>query len=123
MKKITLIPAAERPEGVSDADYRAAKKKGEVTMNAVTAIEALRLGKGLYTVKPVPKPQVEIKAKEPTEMTAAELAAEMTSFGKPPRKKMTRQAAIDFVKKLREDAAKFITDDEDVGGDDEGGDE
>jgi hypothetical protein len=113
MKKAIIRPVATRPEEVSARDFEAAKKKGEIEVNYVTAIEALKNGKGLYEIKPEPKPQVEIVGlKEPEEMTPEELVQEMTSHGKPPRKQMSRSAAEKFIRELREKAKTMIVDDE-----------
>ncbi|WP_170759988.1 hypothetical protein [Ruegeria lacuscaerulensis] len=113
MKKAIIRPVAKCPEGVSAADHAKAKSKGEIEVNYVTAIEALKNGKGLYELKPEPKPQVEIVGlKEPEEMSPEELVQEMTSHGKPPRKQMSRSAAEKFVRELREKAKTFIVDDE-----------
>jgi hypothetical protein len=69
----------------------------------------------MYRIKPEVK-EVEVKLqglKEPEEMSNEELVMEMTAFGKPPRKRMTRQASIDFIKDLRAKALEMIGDDED----------
>lgn len=119
MKMLTIIPV-EKPKRFEDVaftqdEYRAAAKRGPVTVPAPTALEALKNGKGLYRIKPEEKTiAVEIKAlKEPEDMTNQELFAEMASYGKPPRKQMARKAAVEFVSKLRQEAADLIVDDED----------
>lgn len=111
MHTVTLKVADKRPEGVDDKQYKIAKKKGEITVNAITAREAVKLGKGLYEVKPEPKPEVEIKGLPSVdEMDKAALVAEMTMYGKPPQKQMTMEKAKAFVLQLREKAAEMIVD-------------
>lgn len=110
MKKLTIRPVKERPEGVSEKDFKEAHRKGEIEVNAITAIEALKNGGGLYEIKPPAKQVVEVKGKEPEEMTKAELVAEMTAFGKPPRKMMSRDVAVQFVRDLRAKAEELIGD-------------
>ncbi|WP_162947029.1 hypothetical protein [Ruegeria sp. EL01] len=119
MKIFTIIPVA-KPKSFADVDfhqkeYAAALKRGPVDVPGATAKEALVNSKGLYRIKSDEKKvEVEIKgAKEPEDMTPSELVAEMTSHGKPPRKKMARAAAVAFVRDLREKAAEMIVDDED----------
>ena len=124
MKMLTIKPC-EKPASFADekftqADWQAAWKLGPKTVPAVTAMEAVRNSKGLYQIHVEEKEPIKVELqglKAPEEMTAAELVAEMTSHGKPPRKKMERKAAVAFVKELREKAEAFIVEDE------EGGDE
>lgn len=118
MKYVTITPV-DRPADFksvrfSEESWTAAKKVGDVKVPYVSARENVRNSGGLYKIKAEKEP-VEVKiegAKNPDEMSNVELAAEMAAFGKPPRKKMNRQTAIDFVRKLREEAAAFITDDD-----------
>ncbi len=122
----TIVPV-DKPKAFKDVDftqeeYAAAKKKGPVEVPVATALEALRNGKGLYRIKSDEKKvEVEIKGlKDPEDMTAAELVAEMTSHGKPPRKRIERPKAVEFVRELREKAAAFIIEeDEDEGNNDD----
>ena len=124
-----IIAPVEKPTSFNDKavqfskdEWEAANKQGEIKVPAVTAMEALKNGRGLWRIKPQDQPkEVVIKSlKEPEEMTSQELVAEMTSYGKPPRKKMNRAIAVDFVKKLRAEAAELIIDDE---GDEDGKDD
>lgn len=117
MVKIRVVqePGDFRSVRFSKTDWETAKKIApEKVVPYNTAREAIRNSGNLYEiVHEKPKVEVELKgAKAPEEMTAEELVAEMTAFGKPPRKKMFRKDAIDFVKKLRADAAAMIADDE-----------
>lgn len=113
MRKAIIRPVAKRPEAVSAADFEAAQRKGEIEVNYVTAVEALKNGNGLYELKPEPKPQVEIIGlKEPEEMSNEELVQEMIIHGKRPQKKVSRPKAIEFVRSLREQAASLIGDDD-----------
>lgn len=118
MKFVTLIPVPE-PENFSNvrfrkADWEAAVKAGPIVVPFGTAKENIKLSGGLYKLAPEKDPvEVEIKGiKKPEEMSSAELVQTMTAFGKPPRKKMTRVAAVEFVKKLMDDAATMIGEDE-----------
>lgn len=119
MKMITIVPV-EMPESFqtvkfTQLDWKAARTAGEITAPYVTAMEALRNSRGLYRIKPAEKDtlRVEIQGlKAPAEMTSAELVAEMTSHGKPPRKRMNRETAIEFVKELRAKAEAMIVDDD-----------
>ena len=117
MKMMTIEPVA-KPKSFKDvsfneADWAKAKKDGAITVPAGTALENVKLSKGLYRFV-AEAPEVTVKTEiNPDDMTNQELAQTMTSFGKPPKKKMTRAVAVAFVKKLLEDAADMIGDDED----------
>jgi|TARA_R110000796_G_scaffold172792_5_gene289791 hypothetical protein len=119
MKMVTIL-AVDKPKsftdlGFSEAEHKAAVRVGPKRVPYAVANEALKLSKGLYKIKAEKEPvEVEIKAaKQPEEMTKAELVAEMTAFGKPPRKQMQLSAVIEFVHKLRAEAAEMIMDDDD----------
>lgn len=113
MKMVTLQVPEQRPDGIPERVYTAAKKKGDITVSASTATENLRLGKGLYEVKPDPLPEVTLVGmKQPEEMTSEELALEASAHGKPFRKKVSRSAAIEHVQTLRAESIKFIMDDD-----------
>lgn len=123
-----IIAPVEKPTSFNDKavqfskdEWEAANKQGEIKVPAVTAMEALKNGRGLWRIKPQDQPkEVVIKSlKEPEEMTTKELAEEMALRGKPPRKQMSRAIAVDFIKKLRAEAVELIIDDE--GEDDEDG--
>lgn len=116
MKKVTL-QVAPKPKSFADvkfteADWKAAKAAGELVCNAVTAVANVRLSNGLYQFKPEAA-EVELRtAVDPDNMTTSELVQTMTAFGKPPRKKMNRAAAVKFVKELLAKAEDMIDDDE-----------
>tara|TARA_R110002072_G_scaffold49433_3_gene134335 strand:- start:39 stop:401 length:363 start_codon:yes stop_codon:yes gene_type:complete len=118
MKMVTIL-AVDKPKsftdlGFSEAEHKAAVRVGPKRVPYAVANEALKLSKGLYKIKPEKEPvEVEIKAKLPDDMTAAELVAEMTAFGKPPRKQMARKDVVAFIHKLRAEAAEMIMDDDD----------
>lgn len=118
MRVVTIQPV-EKPKSFADvkfteAEWNEAVKVGPKEVPMGTAMEALRNSKGLYQIKREAKEvDVVIHAKPVSEMSAVELAAEMTAHGKPPRKKMNRKDAMAFVEKLREEAAKFIVDEDD----------
>lgn len=120
MKMMTLIPV-NRPAKFADVkftqdDWNSANRAGPKRVPAITAIAALRNGKGVYQIKPEATDAVAVAIqalKDPAEMTAPELVAEMTTHGKPPRKQMSRAKAVDFVRDLREIAVALITEDED----------
>jgi hypothetical protein len=118
MKMLTIVPV-DIPKSFGDvkftqAEYAAVKKTGPQVVPAITAMEALRNGKGVYRIKSEKQTfEIEIKGlKDPDEMDNSELFAEMASHGKPPRKQMARAAAVKFVGDLREKAAAMIVDDE-----------
>lgn len=101
-------------------DWEAAAKKGALVVDGATALENIRNSKGLYEFVPEKKIKLEVEAKAPSEMTALEIAAELTAHGKPPQKKMKRATAEAFILELREKAAgMIIEDDEDEGEDNE----
>lgn len=118
MKIVTIEPVA-KPKSFSDVkftedEYKDAVKVGAKSVPYPTAMEALQCSRGLYTIK-VEREVVEVEikaAKQPEDMTKAELIAEMTAFGKPPRKQMERKAVVEFIHKLRADAANMIMDDD-----------
>lgn len=122
MKMLTIKPC-EKPASFAEvkftqADWQAASKLGAKTVPAVTAMEAVRNSKGMYQIHVEEQETVKVELqglKDPEQMTASELVAEMTSHGKPPRKKMDRKTAVAFVKDLREKAEAFIVDDEEGG--------
>ncbi|MBL4898129.1 MAG: hypothetical protein JKX76_00645 [Colwellia sp.] len=117
MKLLKIVPV-EKPKSFVDAkfsqrDWEAANKLGAQTVPAVTAVEAIRNSKGLYVIKNEEQETVKVEfkgIKDPGDMDASELVAEMTAHGKPPKKNMKRQTAVEFVKVLREKAAAFIID-------------
>ncbi|WP_065325797.1 hypothetical protein [Tritonibacter mobilis] len=122
MKMLTIKPC-EKPASFADekftqADWQAAWKLGPKTVPAVTAMEAVRNSKGMYQIHVEEQETVKVELqglKAPEQMSPSELVAEMTSHGKPPRKKMDRKTAVAFVKDLREKAEAFIVDDEEGG--------
>lgn len=115
-----IIEPVDEPASFDDVkftqlEWKAARKQGALKVPSTTAREALKYGKGLYRIKPVEKETVTVELKglkSPDEMTSAELVAEMTSHGKPPRKKMDRKTAVQFVRDLREKAEAMIVEDE-----------
>tara|TARA_R110000851_G_scaffold22626_7_gene67001 strand:- start:1624 stop:1980 length:357 start_codon:yes stop_codon:yes gene_type:complete len=118
MKMVTIL-AVDKPKsfqdtGFSEAEHKNAVRQGAKVVPYATAREAIQNSKGMYKIKPDVDPvEVQVKAaKSPAEMDKTELVAEMTAFGKPPRKQMSRTAAEEFVTKLREEAALLIMDDE-----------
>lgn len=52
MKKVTIKVADERPDNISVKEYDQAKKLGPLEVNAVTALQNVRLSKGLYQIVP-----------------------------------------------------------------------
>lgn len=117
--KMMLIEPAKKPKSFesvdfTEAEWKAADKKGALRVPFVTAAEAVQNSKGLYQMVPEKDTlEVEVKGlKDPDEMDAQEIVQELTMWGKPPQKKMPRQKAVDFIRKLRADAADLITDDE-----------
>lgn len=97
MKKVTLTVAAQRPENVLVKDYDAAKKVGDIVVNAITAVQNVKLSKGLYVIKPEPK---EIEAEfnfngVPIEtMTRAQLFMAAMTFGVTIKKPNIETAAL-----------------------------
>lgn len=119
MKFVTLTvvdePASFDEVRFSREQWKEAKALGDIRGCAYSnAREAIKNSGGMYRIKVTDNiRQVEVvAAKDPSEMTSAELVAEMTAFGKPPRKQMKRSVAVDFVRKLREEAALNIVDDD-----------
>ena len=117
MKMMTIEPCA-KPKSFKDlafneADWKKATKIGPLSLPSGTAMENVKLSKGLYRFKAA-APEVTLKTEvNPDEMSNQQLAQVMTSFGKPPRKKMNRASAVAFVRKLLDEAADMIGDDED----------
>ena len=117
--KYVNIAACEQPKSFesvrfSQKDWEAANKLGPVRVPFIAAKEAMKNSGGLYEiVKETETVEVTVKAsKSVKEMSNEELVAEMSAFGKPPRKKMSRSSAEDFVTKLRQEAAANIVDDD-----------
>lgn len=52
MKKVTIRVVKSRPDNILVKDFEAAKKRGNLEVNAVTAIENVRASKGLYEIVP-----------------------------------------------------------------------
>ncbi len=128
MTKYVTLEVVKEPENFSNVrfrkdDYLAAKKMGEIrNVPYGTARENIRNSAGMYRIKPEETAVQEhvIKGlKDPEEMTASELMAEMTAHGKPPRKQMQRSVAVDFVKDLRAKAESMIVPDKGSEDDDE----
>lgn len=123
---LVTIKPVEKPKSFSglkfsEKDWNEAKKNGAIKVPRVTAMEALKNSGGLYQIEAEKKVEVEIKGlRDPSEMSSAELVAEMTMHGKPPRKRMERATAIKFLTELREKAAQMIIEDgeEDISGED-----
>jgi hypothetical protein len=117
MVQIKPVPQPESFTAVkfTQEDWKAANKLGTLTVPAVTAVEALKNSKGLYKIvdEAAATVQVEFQGlKDPEQMTSQELVAEMTSHGKPPRKRMERKTAVNYIKDLRAKAAEMIIDDD-----------
>lgn len=120
MKIVTIRPVNE-PKSYSGVNFtqdewKAAAKSGAKRVPFPTAVEAVRNSKGLYQIAPDRDPvEVEVKGlKDPDEMSKEELVQEMTMWGKPPRKQMARQTVVEFIRKLRSEAADLISDDEET---------
>lgn len=118
MKLVTIEPV-EEPKSFEDvkfsqADWKNAVKVGPKTVPYVTAREAVRNSKGLYRMASMESvKEVVIKGlPDPEEMDSAALVQEMIVHGKRPRKKMSRKTAVEFVKKLRAEAAELIGDED-----------
>lgn len=117
--KIVKIEPVPKPSnfkdlGFSAEDYKAAAAGGVLELPYATAMENIRLSKGLYQVVPDVQ-EVEVKIaglKDPEDMSKTELVMEMTSWGKPPKKQMTLSKCREFVAQLRESAVDLIVDDE-----------
>jgi len=117
--KMVTIQAVEKPKSFNgtkftEAEYNAAVKAGPKKVPYITAQSALKNSRGLYQIKVEREVvEVEIKAsKQPEDMDKAELVAEMTAFGKAPRKQMARKDVVAFIHKLRAEAAEMILDDD-----------
>lgn len=84
MKKAIIKVADEKPSGITQKDYDAAKKTGEIECNYVTAITNVRLSKGLYELKPEPKDieaEYQFQGVNIEQMTRAQLFAAAMTFG------------------------------------------
>lgn len=115
MKRVTIKVVDKRPDDIDVKTYEAAKKKGEIECNYVTAVENVRVSKGLYEIKPEPKPEADLPGlKEPEDMTKAELAQEMQLWGKPIKKGTKLSGVIETIKKLRSEAVANIEDDDEA---------
>ena len=122
MKFVTISPVAKPADfskvRFTEEMYKHAVKIGDKSVPYPTALEAVQNSGGLYKIKSETAPSLRIKGlKDPDEMSRMELAMEMTAFGKPPRKQMNRQVAVEFIRKLRDEAASMIVEDEDGGED------
>ena len=117
MKMMTIEPVA-KPKSFKDlkfneVDWKKATKIGPLSLPAGTAMENVKLSKGLYRFTAA-APEVTLKTEvNPDEMSNQQLAQVMTSFGKPPQKIMTRSKSVAFVRDLLDKAAEMIVDDED----------
>ncbi len=119
MKIVTIEPVAE-PADFKDVrfarkDWEAAVKLGPIrNIPYGTAAENIRNSGGMYQIVTDKKVvEVEMKGlKDPVEMTKEELVMEMTAWGKPPRKQMSRKACEDFIRDLRSKAVDLISDDD-----------
>ncbi len=115
--KFVTIKVVDKPKSFQKAkftlaEWNEAAKTKTITLPVATALENIRLSKGLYEIVKETA-EIEVRAEiNPEEMSNQELAQMMTSFGKPPKKKMTREKAVEFVKKLLADAAEMIGDEE-----------
>jgi hypothetical protein len=117
--QMVLIEACKKPASFADvkfteADWKFADKAGPKKVPMVTAKEAVRNSHGLYVIRLLNQPEEvqQVQLARPEDMSNEALVAEMTAHGKPPRKRMERRTAVDFVKSLREEAAKLIIEDE-----------
>ncbi len=48
---MTIAPAKQKPDGVSAAAWEQIKKTGEITLHAITALDAVKLSKGGYVLQ------------------------------------------------------------------------
>lgn len=113
--KLLKIAAVDKPKSFdkfTEKDWTAANKLGVLEVPAQTALENVKLSKGLYRILPDTREvEIVLKGLSPVEeMDGQALYAEMASHGKPPRKQMNMEKARAFVSELREKAAAMITD-------------
>ena len=52
MKKVTIKVADSKPDHIPQKEYDLAKRVGPMLVNAVTALENVRRGNGLYQIEP-----------------------------------------------------------------------
>lgn len=117
MKMVTIAPVA-LPKSFSGLkftkpEWASAKKRGDITLPFASAVDNIRLSKGIYEMVPETKPIEVVIPDLPdvADMDGPALAQEMGRFGKPPTKKMKLSVAREFVQKLRDTAAEMIEDD------------
>ena len=83
MKKVKIRPASKRPDGVTAEQWATIKMMPEMEVNAVTAIENVRLSKGLYEIVPeAPETNApEMPEFNPETMSRGQLVAAAMQFG------------------------------------------
>lgn len=120
MRMVTLTPA-EKPKSFVDAgftqeEWREATKKGPVKVDFLTAMEAVKYSKGLYSLKAERAPVVGALMipglPEPEDMDNRQIAEELAMRGHPLRKKANRTKLIPYLRELRANSLAFIVDDE-----------
>ncbi|MGB1214969.1 MAG: hypothetical protein ACPG4X_16495 [Pikeienuella sp.] len=116
--KMVLLSAVPKPASFantkfSQGEWEDAFKVGEKEVPYITAKEAVINSKGLYRMK-VPDDELATAPElpDPSDMTNSQLLAEMTMYGKAPRKQMNRSDVVVFVRKLRAEAETLIVDDD-----------
>ena len=118
----TIMPAKTRPEKVSAAEFEAIKRGGELTVDAITAKEAVKNSRGGYVLKPAAV-AVEIKTGidlNIDKMSATELKTIVLAAGKRIGSKKIKISDLRaLAKRCIEQTAEVVDDDEEIDGDDE----
>lgn len=109
---IEANPAFKPATPEDEAAWKAAKAKGPMEVDAVTAYENVRLSRGLYRVQP-PKPQGDIQVKNQSleSMTAMDLMEMATKLGITIRKQKMKKDDLIFI--IRERLGQIEVVDED----------
>lgn len=98
------VDPAYKPSDEEKEAYEAAKRKGPIKVDYVTGMENLRRAKGMYRLAYDPADGPAPATKRFEDMPDAELKQMMLQHGWKPgapghKKQVTRQDAIDFIKK------------------------
>lgn len=119
-KMMTIVPAKQQPDRVSAVEWDQIKKRGPVTVPAVTALQAIKSSKGGYQIKADPKSVnvgISLKLEDmPNDQLKLIVMAAGKRIG---QKRMTRPQLIALAHRAVEQSVTIVDDGEDIMGGEE----
>lgn len=111
-RRYTITPAKECPEKVSQTEFTVIQKRGDITMSAVKALQAVKLSKGAYRIKGQERP-VTAAALELEDMPNDKLKVMAANLGvRFHKKQMSRKQLIGLVRRKIDESVTIVDDEE-----------